>query len=230
MNNENLDKYFVDYSVKNLEDNLLKLAQLHYFGNHLEKKLEELFQYRISSNNYYKCKDFVSSIKIYSLLIKGENIENYYYEGDEESFVSDFEKFKKELITNLNHIFLPKYSFKKLILSFIEEDEIEYVKQSKFFKIDFRKIPQENIVLKDKTENLPDFNSYMHLYRLLLNHLERYKSLNLEWFIQMGMSPKQLEHCKEIYSSEVRNGILNEEEIQELLLNSISSLVKLVYF
>ena len=232
LNHRIFDKFFVDYSVENLEKNLLFLAQLHYFGNHLEKKLDEGFKYRKGNSklNPSKYKDFVGNINIYNLLIYNQETENYYFESDEENFEENYKLFKNQLILNLEQVYLPQFSFEKLIVSFLENDDEEYIKQSKFFIIDLNNKPNDRIIEKDRLENLEDINSYNHLYDLISNHKERYQSLNLDWFTDMGMSKKQFEHCNEVYSEDLRNKNLSDNEIRDLLKISIFKLIEKVYF
>lgn len=232
LKHQNTDKFFIDYSFEDLENNLLILAQLHYFGNHLAKILDEIFKYRNEHlrENYYKYKEFVGSVKLYSLLAQGINIENHHYQGDEDTFEKDYKIFRIELIKNIEKYYLPQFSIEKLVESYLENDVVTYKKQSVFFKIDIDVKPEEIINKKDKLENLPDFNSYNHIYNLLLNHIQRYKPSNLDWFTEMGMSLKQKAHCDEFYTKELRDRSLTDTEIKSLLKSSIVKLIETVYF
>lgn len=230
LNHRNFDSFFIDYSNEDLENNLLILAQLHFFGNHLMKKLDERFEYRKNSNNYFKYKEYIGSVELYSFLAQSIRPNIYHYAADETMFEKDYENFKNQLISNLEKYYLKQFSLEKLTLSFLENDEKEYLNQSKFFKVDFEKFPRENIEKKDKIENLQDYNSYNHLYNLLLNHITRYENSDLDWFTEMGMSPKQFEHCKDLYVEELRNRKLTDSEVKDLLKRSIVKLVEKVYF
>ena len=233
LNGRNTDKFFFDYSTEDLDNNLLILGQLHFFGNHLTKKLDEKLKYRKENLrfNYLKYKEFVGSIKYYSLLAQGLTVENYYYyQGDEETFEKDYKTYKDKLISNFENNYLPQFTLEKLVESYLENDVVTYKKQSVFFKIDIDVKPEEIINKKDKLENLPDFNSYNYIYDLLLKHIQRYKPSNLDWFTEMGMSLKQKAHCDEFYTKKLRNRSLTDTEIKNLLKSSIVKLIETVFF
>lgn len=234
LNGRNTDKFFVDYSTDDLENNLLILGQLHFFGNHLTKKLDEKLKYRKENLrlNYLKYKEFVGIIKHYSLLAQGLTVENFYYQGDEETFEKDYKTYKDELISNLENNYLTQFSLEKLVESYLENDEEEYLKQSKFFKIDFKqKFSFELLEKRDLLENNTEFNSYNNIYSLFERVIlsDDYKN-GFYPIPQHGGCSNQENLIIRYFPKEDFNIDSAKKIIQNRLIDFIVELIKIIYF
>ena len=234
LNYANTDKYFIDYSPKDLEKNLHHLAQLHYFGNHLGKNLDEKLKYRKEHKelNHFKYKEFIGSIRLYSLIIKGQTIENYHYRGNENDFEKDYVLFKNELIDNLEKLYLPNYSLGKFIKSYLESDEIEYLKQSMFFKIDFEKIPYKDLSQSNEQEQNEEKMVYNHVLMLFDEFIKSdYYKNGFYPTIQHGSS-----QCREdlilryFPRSEHEQFDNNKTIVRKRLISFFIELLRIIYF
>ncbi len=234
LNHRIFDKFFVDYSVDDLYNNLTTLAQLHYFGNHLEKKLDEGLRYRKGNAklNLGKYKDFVGNINIYNLLIHNQETENYYYESDEEDFEKNYKLFKSELISNLEQVYLPQFSLEKLVISFLENENVEYQKQSKFFKIDFNKeFSFESLEKRDSIEGNSEINSYKYIYTLFENIISsNYYENRFYPAVQQGNSPNQENLILRYFPREEFNDKTDKKIIQNRLIDFLVEIVEIIYF
>lgn len=145
-----------------VEDKLITLASLNYW-NLLDKTIKEYQEYYKEPNKKYIVDQLKSTLQFF--------VKHLEFENPKELEKLSLKKTIELLKTQLTEKIASQYSSKKLIESYLKNDEENFKTENMFFKIDFRKDLTEELKQRDFSENKPFHESYVHLYNFLENRL-----------------------------------------------------------
>ena len=160
-----------------------------------------------------------------------ETNSNGYRNGNE---IFDFDHLGKYLENKVQRS--EEFTFTKLIDSYVNykfdnQSKVNYLKQSKYFKIDFEDCSlEEKLIERDKRKSQNPLYAHSRLFRFLQNILEKYYKNDNSWLPEMGMSKIEyylsLKHIPSHKREKINsNPLFIKQSLKELAID----LIRIIY-
>lgn len=153
-----------EFNKTPMDEKLTILASLNYWKL-IDQTIKEYQEYYSEPDKRYIIDLLKPTLQSFLKLL----YENYLPTDELEKLnlnetIKELKKVLKEKVEN-------QYSLRKLIESYIKEDNDTFKNENRFFRIDFQKDLTEKLKQRDSLENKPFQESYTHLYTFLRCHL-----------------------------------------------------------
>lgn len=210
------DSFSHEFKSSTVENKILTLSALNKFD--LLKKVIKDYQKNYKDQNRTDIVNEVNSTL--NFFIKTLNPEKVLkIHGENKVKLSEIiEVLEKEL-----NVYSDKnFSKERFITSFLENNEKEYEKQKKFFKIDLKKDITSSLSQRDEVENKEFQEQYIHLYKFLKHNLiANYRENNFVGFmIDIGFD----------YQSEYVVRFFLQEPNKENYFDAIKYAIDILFF